>query len=119
MRLWLCYDVCHCEVHFPWAQATWIGECLGVRRRTTAFTCRAGCKERDVSKNRNAGPVKCNALFGGDSPLQPLSRWKPQFTCNRSGEAAGRLVFLLAESWKTCIVLASFEVRPSASLLAP
>jgi hypothetical protein len=24
---------------------------------TTAFTCRAGCKERDVSKNRNAGPV--------------------------------------------------------------
>ena len=30
---------------------------------TTAFTCRAGCKERDVSKNRNAGPVKCNALF--------------------------------------------------------
>src|SRR2546425_12679504 len=31
--------------------------------RTTAFTCRAGCKERDVSKNRNAGPVKCNALL--------------------------------------------------------
>src|SRR4051812_26565326 len=29
-------------------------------RRTTAFTCRAGCKERDVAKNRNAGPVKCN-----------------------------------------------------------
>src|SRR4030095_7477154 len=29
---------------------------------TTAFTCRAGCKERDVSKNRHAGPVKCNAL---------------------------------------------------------
>src|SRR5262245_13144731 len=22
------------------------------------LTCRAGCKERDVSKNRNAGPVK-------------------------------------------------------------
>src|SRR5262249_9773024 len=34
--------------------------------RTTAFTCRAGCKERDVSENRNAGPVKCNPLFGGD-----------------------------------------------------
>jgi hypothetical protein len=33
---------------------------------TTAFTCRAGCKERDATKNRNAGPVKCNALFGGD-----------------------------------------------------
>ena len=32
--------------------------------RTTAFTCRAGCKERDVAKNRNAGPVKCNASFG-------------------------------------------------------
>src|SRR5262249_48446398 len=28
---------------------------------TTAFTCRAGCKERGVSKSRNAGPVKCNA----------------------------------------------------------
>src|SRR5438552_6960871 len=32
-------------------------------RRTTAFTCRAGCKERGVSKYRNAGPVKCNALL--------------------------------------------------------
>src|SRR5262249_4876925 len=31
-------------------------------RRTTAFTCRAGCKERDVSKNRDAGPVKCNVM---------------------------------------------------------
>src|SRR5262245_18415161 len=30
--------------------------------RTTAFTCRAGCKERGVSKNRNAGPVKCNVM---------------------------------------------------------
>jgi hypothetical protein len=26
--------------------------------RTTAFTCRAGCKERGVSKNPNAGPGK-------------------------------------------------------------
>jgi hypothetical protein len=26
---------------------------------TTALTCRAGCKEGEVSKNRNAGPVKC------------------------------------------------------------
>ena len=34
--------------------------------RTTAFTCRAGCKERVVSKNRNAGPVKCNALLDRD-----------------------------------------------------
>src|SRR5438067_621859 len=33
------------------------------RRRTTAFTCRAGCNEREVSKNRHAGPVKCNALL--------------------------------------------------------
>src|SRR5262249_39652487 len=33
--------------------------------RTTAFTCRAGCKEHDVSENQNAGPVKCNALLGG------------------------------------------------------
>src|SRR5262245_57136060 len=31
--------------------------------RTTAFTCRAGNKERNVSKSRNAGPVKCNALL--------------------------------------------------------
>src|SRR6516165_1861416 len=29
--------------------------------RTTAFTCRAGFKERDRSKRRDAGPVKCNA----------------------------------------------------------
>src|SRR5207249_163031 len=33
--------------------------------RTTAFTCRAGCKERDVAENRNAGPVKCNFWFAG------------------------------------------------------
>src|SRR5689334_19572559 len=32
------------------------------RRGTTAFTCQAGCKERGVSNNRNAGPVKCNGL---------------------------------------------------------
>ena len=25
-----------------------------------------GCKERDVSKNRDAGPVKCNALLSRD-----------------------------------------------------
>src|SRR5262249_31569690 len=36
---------------------------LSPGRRTTGFTCRAGCKERDVSKNRSAGPVKCNALL--------------------------------------------------------
>jgi hypothetical protein len=30
-----------------------------------------GCKERDVSKNRDAGPVKCNALFGGILPVTP------------------------------------------------
>jgi hypothetical protein len=33
---------------------------------TTAFTCPAGCKERDVSKSRNAGPVKCNAWLSRD-----------------------------------------------------
>src|SRR5262249_44508277 len=37
--------------------------------RTTAFTCRAGCKERDVSEDRNAGPVKCNALLCRDPAL--------------------------------------------------
>src|SRR5688572_27250862 len=35
-------------------------------RRTTAFTCRAGCKELDLSKNRNAGPVKRNAWSSRD-----------------------------------------------------
>ena len=32
-------------------------------RRMTAFTCRAGGEELDGLKNRNAGPVKCNALL--------------------------------------------------------
>ena len=32
---------------------------------TTAVTCRAGCKERGVSKNRNAGPV--NAWCGASA----------------------------------------------------
>ena len=36
-------------------------------RRTTPFTCRAGCKELDVAKYRNAGPVKCKGWFAGDS----------------------------------------------------
>ena len=46
-----------------------IGHLLSARspilpgRRTTAFTCRAGCKQRDVSKNRVAGPVKCRILM--------------------------------------------------------
>src|SRR5947208_2515772 len=29
-----------------------------LRRRTTPFTCRAGCKERSVAKSRHAGPVR-------------------------------------------------------------
>src|SRR5438046_612431 len=32
--------------------------------RTDKFTCRAGCKERDVSKNRNARPGKFIGWFG-------------------------------------------------------
>ena len=40
-----------------------------------AFTCRADCKERDVSKNRNGGLVKCNALFGGAPFSQRLKPW--------------------------------------------
>src|SRR5437870_1120982 len=40
-----------------------LGKLPETRPRTTAFTCRAGCKELDVSKNRNAGPVKSNALL--------------------------------------------------------
>ncbi len=35
-------------------------------RNANPFSGRAGCKERDVPKNRDAGPVKCNAWFGGD-----------------------------------------------------
>lgn len=35
----------------------------GLYHLTNAFTFRAGRKERDVSKNPNAGPVKCNALL--------------------------------------------------------
>ena len=46
--------------------APWPGDCAAPPRPTTAFTCRAGCKERDVSKNRHAGPVKCNALLSRD-----------------------------------------------------
>jgi hypothetical protein len=30
--------------------------------RTTAFTCRAGSKERDVSENRNSAVVNFNGL---------------------------------------------------------
>src|SRR5690242_6233331 len=33
-------------------------------RRTPPFTCRAGCKERGVSENRNAGPVSATSWFG-------------------------------------------------------
>ena len=34
---------------------------------------RAGCKERDVSKNRHAGPVKCNGWFASSgSDLVPI-----------------------------------------------
>ena len=36
---------------------------------TTAFTCRAGCKERDASNNRHAGTVTCNALLSRDPAL--------------------------------------------------
>ena len=39
---------------------------------TTAFTCRAGCKERDVSESRNAGPVKCNGLVWRRLPRETL-----------------------------------------------
>lgn len=35
----------------------------GVRAVTTTFTRRAGCKERDVWENCDAGQVKCNALL--------------------------------------------------------
>src|SRR5262249_10181943 len=39
--------------------------------RTTAFACRAGCKDRDISNNRHAGPVKCTAWFAGAHLARP------------------------------------------------
>jgi hypothetical protein len=39
------------------------------RRRTTVFTCRAGGNKRDVSENRNAGPVNCIRLILIMAPL--------------------------------------------------
>src|SRR5436305_1378898 len=35
--------------------------CGPSQSKTIAFTCRASCKDRDVSKHRNAGRVKSNA----------------------------------------------------------
>jgi hypothetical protein len=40
--------------------------------RTTAFTCWAGCTEGDFSEDLDAGPVKCNALFGSNPPNPKL-----------------------------------------------
>jgi hypothetical protein len=41
-------------------------------RRTTPFTCRTGCKERDVAENRNAGPVKCKGWFARGPSARPV-----------------------------------------------
>jgi len=50
------------------ASKTWTSSAITIQRkwarRTTAFTCRAGCKERDVTENHHACPIKCSALFG-------------------------------------------------------
>jgi hypothetical protein len=35
---------------------------MNLCRITTAFTRRADCKGRDVSENRNAGPVECKVM---------------------------------------------------------
>ena len=48
---------------------------MRLRRRTIAFTWRAGCKERDVAKNRNPGPVKCNCWFAGYAPMSAIPNW--------------------------------------------
>jgi len=47
-------------------QRVWMSGVGVWSRRTTPFTCRAGCKERDVSKNRNTGLVKCKGWFAAD-----------------------------------------------------
>src|SRR5262249_26016219 len=46
----------------------WIGRTHFVTLcgRTIAFTCRAGCKERGVSKSRHAGPFRCNTWLSRD-----------------------------------------------------
>src|SRR5205807_5379960 len=67
---------------------------VSFRRRTTAFTCRAGCKERDVSKHRNAGPVKCNALLAGGSVAATL-----QFFCEVAQAALRPLAKVLSDGF--------------------
>src|SRR5207247_10924014 len=47
-----------------------------LRGRTIAFTCPGRLQGTDVAENRNAGPVKCNALVRRPtgSRTEPLSR---------------------------------------------
>jgi hypothetical protein len=40
-----------------------LGVAIDFYRLTTVFTCRAGCKERDVTENHNPGPVVRNGSF--------------------------------------------------------
>src|SRR5437879_5977316 len=49
-------------------------------RRTTPFTCRAGCKEHDVSEYRNAGPVKCNCWILLMASMETSRRLVPSKT---------------------------------------
>jgi hypothetical protein len=52
---------------------------------TTAFTCRAGCKERDVSKT--VVPARSSATLGSPTLLHVVEKTIPS-----SGLAADRLI---------------------------
>jgi len=71
----------------------------------TAFTCRAGCKERDASKNRNAGPVKCNALLsrGPAKFVQPCRFTMKSIQIGAKGDVRVGLAIAtrLGELWAT------------------
>jgi len=61
---------CHGLLHGP-ANARLQCTRTNLCRRTTAFTCRAGRKERDVSKNRIAARSSATPLFGVCRAVQP------------------------------------------------
>ena len=46
--------------------------------RTIAFTCGAGRKEHDFSKDRDDGPVKCNGWLGAFRNSRPQLRHRGQ-----------------------------------------
>jgi hypothetical protein len=74
---------------------------------TTAFTCRAGCKEQDGSKNRDGGPVKCNGLV----------RRRPSFPKNGVPSVPPRLGYDSAVYRDSILVRAKCREQQRACLL--